>query len=1845
MNSNKSYRIRTNIGEDVKRLDVNINQTFDSFEVLSLKLDQVNDYTNNDSNFGVIVGRVLANKGIGIPNAKVSVFIKSDGDDFIYSYKSPYDRDDNNVKYNLLQRHKINDCHISVGSMSRKESVLDSDIEIELFDKYYKYTTRTNNSGDYMIYGVPTGTQSVHVDVDLSDIGFLTQRPIDFLANGYSIEMFESPSKFKDDGDLSNMIHIKQKNRSIKVEPFFRGDENPVITRCDFEIEHKFNSTCIFMGSLMTDKQGNFIGKNCKCDTNIGKLSDLTPFEGEIEMIRKRPDGGVEEFVVQGNKLIDGDGVWCYQIPMNLDYIITDEFGNIVHTDNPNKGIATRADVRFRFTVEDAIEGQKNSVRARYLVPHNPGENDNEIDFEFGSKTKDSSFRSLFYNNVYTVKSYIPNLRRESGDIVGKAISKIDKTTTRHVGIKYTNIPGDNNPFPYTYLNINLGFTYRFLCTLIDIIKEFIGVINLVFSSLALPFCYIAKLLQDGLCITIFGAKICPLYKLGEPFRVIAEALSCIPLKRGFCDDGVNPRTYYYGCFKDKCIMDNTRKKHIERELKNGESPSEPVFGYHEGFMDCIKMRLSETNETMSYNFINDWINGTLYFPLWYREIKRKRSFFGIFGKKKIQDNYCNADRSKKSVFTYSFENLFTSKSYNLKKIGMCAVGRKDDLVIPNNANCGDTCNDLEAFVSIDRGIIKEFINSKNKKVYYYNPSEKTNQGYVKLFATDIVLLSPLYDCNGIGLPPIMHLYEQTTYKLPYPILFSETNLEYRDGSLIHHGTEIEHAGASYTVDNNQLCNKSDSGLFYDLTCLRGYLEPKSCVNLKRICELDVALDEVRFVPNINKLNSNPNDSFDRLMIDGYISNDEITSHTGRSIFAMLNNNSLRTRYNKKTGLYEYDIDYMYIDNFDGSLYERMKSSQGRKCGNTSKNNYILERRNEDYVRFIYGDTPESYQREFSFPKTRNSFYFYFGLKEGKTALNKYNKYFRQECNSNVDLDIPVEVYIQPNSWCNNINEGDRDGYVAFNFEYVNKPLNLDLINLTNKEKITFKGIQDDKVILSNHTIEQFKNDGYVGLNGGMIYNGDWTYEVTNNEGVFITGKINFSSDILNFEVTGYDFKMSRELITTKYNSYSDISNDKNGLNLNERSIGGTIFISEIKNAKGEYITNYKLEVNALNSNGFVDYDVDYSPLMISNGTVVGDGFLKQYNNGVLVGLPIPNETYTIRVVELCNGVETSNSFTQTIYIGEYKTPVLYINGINSNLFSRFRHEGDYYGWDRLMNFPQYEPLTLANADINKVRLLKEKLSLSDDGVSPYNWVEEYTLKLKREDLNLIESYDTLEDSEKEYVLDLINNVIEKRKEVEDTILSTFLIYNQDNSNVSLSSDYGIKPHTIRYVASDYVYNSDHDENVFSKIKKKEEGYIFNPMLPTLTYKNGKYVPFVDATGVRATPNFVAMMDKAGDSVPKNISSDEFRLYNTNKFLGLHFIDKRSIIEHDTWLPIMDVPYYKPTDKNLEGKLLTKPGLSTITMDNFKSDGVNDEGYSIFKDFTINGNSVNVKTTTLNPDGTPNEYATPTKRIVLNKDSNINDYPNYTLNGLNNGYFTFYDNLNISLRDSLGNRENIDLNGDVPYEVYNNMRKPMTPGEANDNRYSRYEMNLKLDISDPVDIYVYEYNGRNYLPYNIDNINNYDSYGVMKRGDHFANSGYVKKISFNDIPEKITLYDNNHDSVNNKRIFFILHNKQDNTKKWSHIIDMQKILVNKKLKEDTQELTIEIVNYVDLYYLKEYEFILNVKTETGLLEYKIPPLKKNTFSVKLGSDYSYVKDNLSSSVMNIIDITRTKYLI
>ena len=75
--SNKTYRIKADVlGE--QSISLNLAQDYESFDILSVNISQADLYKLHSADYGVVVGRVVANGNFGIPNAKVSIFIPRD---------------------------------------------------------------------------------------------------------------------------------------------------------------------------------------------------------------------------------------------------------------------------------------------------------------------------------------------------------------------------------------------------------------------------------------------------------------------------------------------------------------------------------------------------------------------------------------------------------------------------------------------------------------------------------------------------------------------------------------------------------------------------------------------------------------------------------------------------------------------------------------------------------------------------------------------------------------------------------------------------------------------------------------------------------------------------------------------------------------------------------------------------------------------------------------------------------------------------------------------------------------------------------------------------------------------------------------------------------------------------------------------------------------------------------------------------------------------------------------------------------------------------------------------------------------------------------------------------------------------------------------------------------------------------------------------------------------------------------------------------------------------------------------------------------------------------------------
>lgn len=1157
---NKTYRIRTDVGRNSNEkyitLDTNLVQDYDVFDILSVKINSVDTYKLHNANYGVVVGRVLANNGFGVPNAKISIFIPYDTENGervreLYPFSSTASRNKDGVRYNLLPDEKTSDCHQIVGTFPNKQYALDNDVILEVFDKYYKYTTRTNNSGDYIIMGVPVGTHTLHMDLDLSDCGILSQRPRDFVYKGYTVEQFENPNMFKSGTNYSNLSQIFTQDQVVNVLPFWGNSslgEKLGITRADIDIAFKFEPTCVFIGSVISDNSSQGISKKCIPTENMGNMEELTTGEGTIEMIRKTPGGSVEEFQIKGTQLIDGNGVWCYQIPMNLDYMMTDEYGNMVPTDNPDIGIPTRTRVRFRISMADNEENVDNYFRAKMLVPHNPQNLDDdtheEYDYEFGSLTREESFRDLFWNNVYSVKSYIPRFQKRK---VGGWKEK------KFTGIKSCNFYGSNNPMPYNNIRIKLPFIFTVMCA---IIKIFIFVVSIINSLISMY----GNFLSD-IGDTYIGFKIWK-WRIGfYPFKKIYKKsleLSMSVIKEGLCPDLENwffapmfrknlwspssqpPKDYpKYDLLKQtlnkiresSADNDSTSIDIQNNEEKEGEEPICLTI-YTDYLISCVEMNLAMEYKVINFDFYNDWINGTLYFPRFMRYVRVKKTFMGsnkIAIKSKIKA--CMDDTS-----IFSKTRRYTQQcaiGYKPKNIG----GRVTYTAVNNpikNKKEKKAANNLhkqrgltqKTIFGVNGGICHEHTTLKGQYVYYMKPCEwdKDTIPYNKktiLYATDIILLGSLNTCDLNGIPQAFKYLSSTSYVMPTNLAL--TNMEsngylyateegvmcsgkvslsesdVREGAraatvppscgltaeilafsgaqdsnynVQYDGKELsdiialtEAAGISWNYtgpgqgEENAELMYHPGGHFLGLSCVNSMTNLKSCINLSRICELGVNMSQRK--EDISGIDNNGNIKYTYTVPSGFISGDDIVGADFRTMFATMNHKRLlATKINPNTGYKIYDMDFVKPINFDGSFNNVVTASTiynskveipkedvtiwekiGIDFNKDSRPDYdekegdnTQTRTNEDvsldYYLFRFGINYDDATRDnqnhlrkflvnsnscLYLPQYENSYYFYFGLKNGATAIDEFNKQFFSECENSIllsnepILDIVVE--------------------------------------------------------------------------------------------------------------------------------------------------------------------------------------------------------------------------------------------------------------------------------------------------------------------------------------------------------------------------------------------------------------------------------------------------------------------------------------------------------------------------------------------------------------------------------------------------------------------------------------------------------------------------------------------------------------------------------------------------------------------------------------------------------------------------------------------------------------------
>ena len=385
----QSYRIRTELGIN-KTINIQLDQEFEFLEILSLKLQQEDVYIKSCADYGVVVGRVTANNGFGLPNARVSIFIPIESVDesnplisSIYPYKSPSDKNEDGFRYNLLPYEKSYSTHAATGTLPSRLDNLTGATAVEIYDKYYKFTVKTNDSGDYMIMGVPQGDHTLVMDVDLSDIGEFSLTPQDLIRMGLATESQVAGNRFRSSNDLNSLPQIINVVKNLEVSPLWGDPElcDIAINRVDFDLRDSANvdiqPTATFMGSIYSTADSFRVRKNCRPRDNMGNLCQLTTGPGQLLAIRQTinqdADGNpvLEQYQLeQSGNIIDGSGVWLTELPMNLDYYITNEFGEKALSHDPSIGIPTKAKYRFKVKWQQSATLTEQTRRPYYLLPN-----------------------------------------------------------------------------------------------------------------------------------------------------------------------------------------------------------------------------------------------------------------------------------------------------------------------------------------------------------------------------------------------------------------------------------------------------------------------------------------------------------------------------------------------------------------------------------------------------------------------------------------------------------------------------------------------------------------------------------------------------------------------------------------------------------------------------------------------------------------------------------------------------------------------------------------------------------------------------------------------------------------------------------------------------------------------------------------------------------------------------------------------------------------------------------------------------------------------------------------------------------------------------------------------------------------------------------------------------------------------------------------------------------------------------------------------------------------------------------------------------------------------------------
>ena len=519
------------------------------------------------------------------------------------------------------------------------------------------------------------------------------------------------------------------------------------------------------------------------------------------------------------------------------------------------------------------------------------------------------------------------------------------------------------------------------------------------------------------------------------------------------------------------------------------------------------------------------------------------------------------------------------------------------------------------------------------------------------------------------------------------------------------------------------------TGLFMDLSCTAATTRPKSCINVERLSELGVNLD---MTYDMEYRGSGKIDS-GLIENDGFVSKYELDDTENRAMFATLNHigfipqtyqESLRKEGYKpyetqvkddSTNYFINKFKYIYPTDFDGrlstpmSLYkkgfeqvEEDKTDESYltfRLGAEKESKY--EKNSEGRIRHFYLKNGS----KVSMPLYNNSYYFYFGIKKGSTAIDKFNSMFNAKCVKNETYPFSIDVDYKGMSYCPNIYNDVEDvtgyPYIKVKLDDISIPYSYTLTDSTGT--IVSSG--------NDWTVTEFEiNRDDSKENNPYLTNQEYTLEVTDSNGKTLSKRIVLS-------VTNITIDYTSSGLGTKYYSTSETPMEYickkssmfyGNININGFSIDGYDFIitsedgikqistptsdadyysyeltgyrkSDVENGSTKKVkATIVIKISAINNE---PNDQTTSNCMCHSGKTSGDTVGEysvvqseyEMDNGknqtyYLLRLNVyqPNR-YSVKSVQLCELKETENSTNDVITVNNGNSFITYLNGVPTN--------------------------------------------------------------------------------------------------------------------------------------------------------------------------------------------------------------------------------------------------------------------------------------------------------------------------------------------------------------------------------------------------------------------------------------------------------------------------------------------------------------------------------------------------------------------------------------------------